>query len=152
MKHAFLYFLRSALVPELRADITAGTARDVEFALIAIAAIRALPNEFTVVFDNLYLAVETALLAIVGLRIELGIHYVVVYEFHYAEHRFEIVLHIGHFDVRYRAAGRQRLELALYRKLIESVYLFRNVYMIAVGNVALVGNSGNRFCRHFANL
>lgn len=71
MQHAILDFLSTALVPELRADVSAGTACNVELFLIAIAAVRALPHELAVVFHNLNLTVEAAHLAIIALRIEL---------------------------------------------------------------------------------
>jgi hypothetical protein len=43
MQHAVFNFLRAALIPELRADIAAGTAGNVQLCLIAVAAFRAFP-------------------------------------------------------------------------------------------------------------
>ena len=73
MQHPFFYFLRSALIPVLRADIPAGAARHVHFGLIAVMAVGAFPYEFAVVV-GLYLnfAVVTADLTIVALGVEFG--------------------------------------------------------------------------------
>ena len=48
VKDSLLNFLCSALVPELCADITAGAAGYIEFILVAVAAVGAFPNEFSV--------------------------------------------------------------------------------------------------------
>ena len=48
MKHSFLNFLSSALVPILCADIATGTSCNVHLCLIAIAAMRTFPNELAV--------------------------------------------------------------------------------------------------------
>ena len=57
MQHAFLYLLRSALVPELGADVAAGPARNVHLVLVAVAAVGALPKQLAVFLDYLNLAV-----------------------------------------------------------------------------------------------
>ena len=57
----------------------------------------------------------------VALGIELGVHNVVVDEFNNSEHSVDIVLHIGHLDVRDCVAGRELLELSLERKLCERI-------------------------------
>lgn len=143
MHHSFFYFLRSALVPELGTDVTARAAGDVKLGLIAVAAVGAFPHELAVVLYDLNLAVETALLAVVGLGVELCVHYIVVNELHDAEHGLEVVLHIGHLDVRDRAAGRQLLELAFEREFAERVDGFCYVNMIAVRDIALVRHAGD---------
>ena len=48
MQNSFLDLLGSALIPVLSTDIAAGTSCNVHLALVAIAAIRAFPNELTV--------------------------------------------------------------------------------------------------------
>ena len=71
------------MIPELRADIAAGTAGNIELALVGIVAIRTFPNEFSVfIFFDFYFAVIAADLTIVAFRIKLGVHYMVIYKFH----------------------------------------------------------------------
>ena len=56
MKYPVLDFLRPALIPELRADIAAGPARDAHLILVFIAAIRTFPDQLAVrVRDDLNL-------------------------------------------------------------------------------------------------
>ena len=82
-------------------------------------------------------------LAMVALGIELGVHNVVVDEFHNSEHSVDIVLHIGHLDVRDCVAGRELLELSLKRKLCERIDRLGNVYVVGVGDVIFIGNTLN---------
>ena len=86
MKNSVLNLLRSALIPELRTDIAAGTARNIHFVLVAVMAVGALPNEFPVLFDNLDFAVVAANLAIVALSVQLSIHDVVIDKLDYLKH------------------------------------------------------------------
>ena len=104
MEYTVFYFLGSSLVPELRAYIAARASCDVHFVLVAVAAIGTLPHKLAVRFLYLYFAVEAANLAVIAFRVKLRIHDVVVYELDYRKHRLDIVLHIGDFDVAYRAA------------------------------------------------
>ena len=144
MKHSFLNFLSSALIPILRANVSAGTSCDVHLGLITVAAMGTFPHELAVgIIRYLDLAVKTADLAIVALGIELGVHNVVVDEFHNSEHSVDIVLHIGNLDVRDCAAGRELLELSLERKLCERVDRLGNVYVVGVGDVIFIGNTLN---------
>ena len=82
-------------------------------------------------------------LTVVDLGIELGVHNVVVDEFHNSEHSVDIVLHIGNLDVRDFAAGRELLELSLERKLCERIDRLGNVYVVGVGDVIFIGNTLN---------
>ena len=142
MQHALLDLLRAALVPELGADVAAGTAGDVELRLVGVAALRALPDELAaLVLDDLDLAVEAAHLAVVALGVELGVHDVVVDELHDREDRRQVVLHVRHLDVGDRASGRELLELRLERELGERVDLLRHVDVVGVGDVVLVRDS-----------
>ena len=59
-------FLGSALVPILGADITAGAAGHVHFALVPVAALGAGPDQLAVVLLDLDLAVIAAVLALVS--------------------------------------------------------------------------------------
>ena len=105
MQHALLDLLRAALVPELGADVAAGTAGDVHLVLIGVAALRAAPDELAAVLDDLDLAVPAADLTVVGLGVQLGVDDVVVNELHHLQHGLKVVLHIGDLDVADRAAG-----------------------------------------------
>ena len=104
MHYSFLYLLSASLIPELRADIAAGTARNVELGLVAVVALRTLPDELAVVIYDLYLAVVAAALAVVALGIQLGVHYVVIDKSDDFEHGGDIVLHIRNFNIADSAA------------------------------------------------
>ena len=67
VKDAILDFLRTTLVPELRTNISAGTARNVHLILIAVFTMRALPHQFAVILNNLDLAIIATHLAVVRL-------------------------------------------------------------------------------------
>ena len=73
MQHALADFLRAALIPELSSDIAAGTARNVHFALILVAAVGADPHQLAVLilFDG-NLAVKAADLTVIALGVQLG--------------------------------------------------------------------------------
>lgn len=74
MKNAVANLFRASLIPELGSDVTAGTARYVEIALVGVAAIRALPDMLAIlVIDDFDLAVVAALLAVVALDVNLRI-------------------------------------------------------------------------------
>ena len=92
-------FLGAALIPELGADIPAGSSGNIHAVLITVAAIRAFPDELPVILNDADFAVETAALAEIALRIELGIHDVVIDEFHDSENSIEIPGHIGDFHI-----------------------------------------------------
>jgi hypothetical protein len=79
MQYTLFDFLRASLVPVLCADIAARSARDIHRGLITVAAVRAFPDKLSVIISlYLDLARVAALLAEVALRIEFGIHDVVV--------------------------------------------------------------------------
>ena len=65
MQHSFLNLLRPALVPELRADISARTSCNVHLVLVGVSALRAYPDELAVFFFYLNLTVVTADLTVV---------------------------------------------------------------------------------------
>ena len=99
MQNAVANFFGATLVPELGANVAAGTASNVELFLVAVAAMRALPNQLSVVFDDLNLAVEATFLAIVALGVQLCLHDVVVDVLHHTDNGLQVVLHIRHFHV-----------------------------------------------------
>ena len=88
MQYPFLNFLRSSLVPELCANVTAGASGNVHFVLIAIITFRTAPNKFAVFLFNLNFAVVSANLTMVAFGVEFGIHNVIVNKLHNAYYRF----------------------------------------------------------------
>ena len=144
MQYSILDFLRSALSPVLCADVAAGASCDVHLRLIAIVAMRAFPNQLTrFVRNNLNFTVKAAFLTIVALGIEFRIHDIIIDKFHNGKHRRDIVLHVGNFHVADCTAGRKLLEFTFKLQLRKGVDFFRNVYVIAVRNVALIRNAGD---------
>ena len=65
-------FFRATLVPELGADVAAGTPGHIHLVLVRVAAHRAFPHQLAVIFDNLNLAVVAADLAVVALAVQIG--------------------------------------------------------------------------------
>ena len=55
----------------------------------------------------------------------------------------KVVLHIGDFDIADGATGRERLKFGLELELVESVDFLRDMNMVAIGDVVLVGDAGN---------
>ena len=143
MQYSVFDFLGAALVPILGTDVTAGTAGNVHFALIGIAALGADPNQLAVVFLHFDLTIEAAFLTVVALGVQLSVHNIVVDELHDLQHSVNILLHIGNFHIADSAAGGELLEFGLEAQLGEGIDLFGNVYMIGVGNVTLIGDTGN---------
>ena len=138
MQYAILYFLRATLVPELSANITAGTTGNIKFRLITITTMRAFPNQLAIVFDDGDLAVEAPDLAVVALCVEFCIHDVVVDIVQHLHNRFEVVLHIGNFDIADGATRRQWLELTFKLQLVKCIDFFSNMHMVAIGDIALI--------------
>ena len=104
MENSLLDFLGTALIPELGSYVSACSSGYVHLVLICIAALRALPYQLAVFFYDFYFTVEAALLAIVALGIEFCIHDVVVDELDYFHNSIQVVLHVRHFNIAYRAA------------------------------------------------
>ena len=67
MQHAVADFLRPSLVPELGSNIAAGTARNRHLVLVAVAAVRALPDQLSgLILDDFDLTVVAAALAVIA--------------------------------------------------------------------------------------
>ena len=49
MQHTLLDLLRATLVPELRADVTAGAAGDIHLILVGVGALGAAPDELSLI-------------------------------------------------------------------------------------------------------
>ena len=69
MQNSLFNFLRSSLIPELGADITAGAAGNVQLVLVAVAALGALPHQLAVILHDLDLAVIAAHLTVIRLGV-----------------------------------------------------------------------------------
>ena len=83
MQHPLFNLLCPSLVPELGSDIPAGPPGYIHFILPAAAAARALPDQLSVaVIDNADFPVIAALLAVIALGVQLGIHNIVINIFH----------------------------------------------------------------------
>ena len=143
MKHPLCYLLCPALIPELCSDVAASSSCNVHLVLVCVAAVGALPDELAVHLFNLDLTVEAAYLAEVRFCVELCVHDVVVDELHHANDGLEVVLHVGHLDVGDGSAGGEVLERALKLQLGEGVDLLGHVDVVAVCDVALVGDAGD---------
>ena len=112
MQYAFPDLLGSSLIPVLAADVAAGSSCHVHFCLIGVMTVWTFPDQLAfLIRHDPDLSVITAHLTVIALGIKLRIHDIVVYEFHDIKHRLDIVLHIRHFHIAHRTAGRQCLEL-----------------------------------------
>ena len=143
MKNSIFDFLRSALIPELRSDVTACSARNVHLRLVAVMAMRAFPKKLSVLFHDSDFPVVAANLTVIALGIQFGVHDIIVNVAHDREYGGKIVLHIGYFYVGNRASRRQLLEFAFEFELRKCVDFFGNVYVVDVRNIAFIGNVGN---------
>ena len=101
MKHAGFYFLGLAYIPEVFAKVSAGTAGNIHSLLILVVASGTFP---LIVIVNDYLSVKAADMAVVGFRVEFGILNIVVYKADNILKCFEIMAHIGDFNIRNRTA------------------------------------------------
>ena len=100
VQHTLFDLLGSSLIPELSADVAAGTARHVQLILVGIAAVGAFPDELAVlVLLNLDLPVVAAYLAVITLGIQLRVHDVIVNELHDGQNGFQVILHVGNLHV-----------------------------------------------------
>ena len=71
--HPILDLSSAPLIPELRSEVTAGAAADIQRALITVAAVRAFPDQLAVLLGDLYLSVKAAGLTVIRLGVQLGI-------------------------------------------------------------------------------
>ena len=82
------------------ADITAGAAGHVHFALVPVAALGAGPDQLAVwILLDFDFPVIAADLAVVRLGVQLGVHDVVVNELHDLQHGVDVALHVGDFHI-----------------------------------------------------
>ena len=100
MQHAILNFLCASLVPELCSNITAGSSGNAHLVLVAVAAVRALPDQLAVlVLFNLDLSVISANITEIALGIQLCVHDVVIDKLHNRENCRNVLLHVRNFHV-----------------------------------------------------
>ena len=139
MQYAVFDFLGTALIPELGADVAAGSSGDAHFVLIAIAAVRAFPDELAIfVFDDLDFSIIAADHAVVALGIQLCVHDIFIDVLHDGENGRDIRLHVRDFDVGDRAARGELLEIGFKFQLVEGINLLGDVDMVAVGDVVFI--------------
>ena len=144
MKYSFLDLLSPALIPELGSDVAAGTSCNIHLVLVAVSAVGAFPDELSVLIaDDLDLSVISAYLAVIALGIKLCVHDIFIDVLHHGNDRIDVVLKVGNLDIADGSAGGQRLELGFELELFEGVDILGNVYVIGVGDVALIGNAGD---------
>lgn len=137
MGDACLDLLGLAHIPELLAQVAAGSADDIHLPLVLIVANWAFP--LAVIIDD-DLAIETADVAVVALGVELGVLDVVVNELHDLLQGLQVLTHIGDLRIGDAAAAGDGLELVLEGQLGERIDVLPNIYMVAVRVVALVGD------------
>ena len=114
MQNPVLDFLCSSLIPELGADITAGTSCHKHTVLVTVAAVGAFPNQLAgIVGYNFDFTVISATLAVVALCIQFCIHNMVVHIFHYGKDCFNIILQVWYLHIADGATGGQLLEFCL---------------------------------------
>ena len=99
MQNSIFYLAGSALIPILRANISAGASCHVHRGLISVVTVGTFPDQLFAFFYNAYLAVVTTLLTIVAFGVKLRVHNVIVNVLHNVKHSFDIILHIGNLNV-----------------------------------------------------
>ena len=104
MHHPVLYFGSASLIPELGSEVAAGTAADIQRPLIAVAAVRAFPDQLAVLLHDLYFAVIAASLTVIRFGVQFGVQNRFVDMPHQCKYRRNIVLHIRHFHIADRTA------------------------------------------------
>ena len=142
MKHSFLDFLCTSLIPELCAYISACSSRNIHLILISVAAVWTLPDKLAVLIcHNLYLPCISAFLTIITLCVKLCIHYVFINVLHNRKHSRNIICHIRNLNIAYGSTRRKLLELGFKLKLIKCIYIFCHMNMITVCNIILICNT-----------
>ena len=112
MQHAILDFLGTALVPELGADVAAGSPGYAHLVLVPVAAVGAFPYQLAVfIFHDFDFSVVAADHAVVALGVQFGVHDIFINVLHHREDSGNIGLHVRHFDVGNGAAGGEFLEV-----------------------------------------
>ena len=93
MHDPVLDFLGTSLIPELCANVAAGSASYRHFTLVSVPAVWALPYQFsrTILYD-FNLPIISAVLTIVTLGIQFRIHNVFINKFHHRQDRRNVIL------------------------------------------------------------
>lgn len=135
MDDAVFDFFSAAVIPVFLPDVPASAPRDVHFPLVPIAAVRTISVHAVVDF---HLAVVSADLAEIGFRIELGVHDVVVYEFHDFQHGFWISGEVGGLDVADGSTRAELLEFRLQSQFVEGADLLEHWHVVGIRYVSSV--------------
>jgi len=109
--HPILDLSGASLIPELRSKVTAGAAAYIQCPLIAVAAVRAFPDQLAVLLGDLYLTVIATGLTVIGFSVQFRIQDRFIDMPHQRQHRRDVVLQIRYFHIGDRTARRKRLEL-----------------------------------------
>lgn len=128
-------FVCTTEISQICSDVSTGSSRDVELGVISAAAVRAVPFHVLV---KLHLAVVAAVLAIVGLRVELGVHDVVIDELDDFHHRSHVAREARRLHVADRASGRQSLEFRFLGDLVERGDLLEHRHMVGIRDVIAI--------------
>ena len=135
MDETFFYFFGSPEISEVAPDVSAGSSRDVELGVISAAAVRAVPFHVLV---QLHLAVVAAVLAVVGFRVELRVHDVIVDELDDFHHGFHVAGEARGLHVADRASRRQSLEFRFLGDLVERGDLLEHRHVVGIGDVIAI--------------
>ena len=96
MQHPCFNFLCFAYIPEIFAQVTAGSAGYVHFCMVFVVASRTFP---LVAFIDNNFPVKSANLAIVALGVELSVLNVVVNKPNYVLNGLGVMAHVGNFHI-----------------------------------------------------
>ena len=96
MKHSCLYLFGLAHVPEVLAQITAGSSGNIHLVVILVATLRTFP--FAVIVDE-DLTIVSTYMTVVRLGVELSILYVVVYISYDLCQSIQVVAHVWYLDI-----------------------------------------------------
>ena len=136
MQYSGFDFLGFAHIPEVFAQITAGTTNNSHLGVVLIVASGAFP---LIIIVNGDFAIKAAHMAVVGFGIKFSVLNIVIDEFDNLFQGFGIVTHIGNFYIGNSAAGGNLLELAFKFKFAEGIDFFAHINVVGVGVVALIG-------------
>ena len=102
----------------------------------------AFPDQFAgIIGHDLDLTIVATVLAVVTLGIQLSIHDVLIDKLHHRQNSWNVGLQIRYFHITDGSARRKLLEFRLELQFVKGIDLFCDMYMIAVGDIVLIGNA-----------
>ena len=143
MQHSVIDLLSASLIPVLAADVSAGAANHIHGALVTVVAAGAFPYKLVIILYDLYLTGEAALLAIVATGIHFGVHDVIVDVADHGDDRRNVMLHVRDLHIADGTAFGECLKVRFKFELGESVDLFCDTHMVAVGDIVLICYTGD---------